>query len=295
MASGGSVPSVLLRRWYATLAGVAITAALVVAAMSMVPVQYSATSYVLIVPPKPSSQQQGQNTLLALGGLQPTADVLARSMTDPPVAKALASQGVSPNYTVTRDLTTAGPILIVTSQESTSEQALNSDKRLTAQISSNLRTLQDSVNVPANARATTVTLSPAARANPVIKKQLRVVLVAVAVGLLVTILGVSLLDGLLRRRQRRPSEADSDIASERRLPTSNVPAASANANGHTGPQPGPARQPVRAEPTVRRGDAGSDRATSRVTQTNRLGAPRSRVPLRRASHSHSPTERNRDT
>jgi hypothetical protein len=194
---------VLLRRWYVTICGLLAIVGICLLVSAQVPVSYEAKSYVLLLPPKDDTGLGG-NPFLNLVDLGATADVLTRAMTDTNAVNSLAAKGIeSDSYTVERDDSTAGPVLIVTSTESDAATALNHNILIVAQLSPTLNDIQQSVSVPQSSRVTALTIKAAQDSNAQYKSQIRALLVVVAVGAVITILVASLLDRLLMSRTRR--------------------------------------------------------------------------------------------
>src|ERR1700761_1577062 len=109
------------KHWYWVLAGVVATVLLAVAAVKTVPADYSAKASVLLLPAK--TPNGGDNPLLGIGGLQPTADTMARAMTDSMVAERLADAGATGTYEVILDPISKGPVLLITSEGKSPEEA----------------------------------------------------------------------------------------------------------------------------------------------------------------------------
>ena len=126
-----------MQRWYFTLIGLLITLTLCGLAALAVPVKYQAKAQILVLPPH-TSVGTGGNPYLALGGLQAASDVLARAMSDGKTFQLLRSEGITGTYTVARDLTTSGPILLVAADDSTPEGALSTLNGILAQAAPRL-------------------------------------------------------------------------------------------------------------------------------------------------------------
>jgi len=192
----------MVQRWYFTLIGLLITLTLCGLAAIAVPVKYQAKAQILVLPPH-TSVGTGGNPYLALGGLQAASDVLARAMSDGKTFQLLRSEGITGTYTVARDLTTSGPILLVAADDSTPEGALSTLNGILAQAAPRLAALQDDLNVPQNTRLTSDVFTRDTAASTQRKSQIRAVLVGFAGGVFVTIMLVSAVDSVLTRRRRR--------------------------------------------------------------------------------------------
>jgi hypothetical protein len=200
--SFSDLPRIMRQRWYFTLVGLLVTLLLCGLAAIAVPVKYQARAQILVLPPH-TSVGTGGNPYLALGGLQAASDVLARAMSDGKTYQLLRSQGVTGTYTVARDLTTSGPILLVVAEDSTATGALNTLNGILSQAAPRLSQLQDDLSVPENTRLTSNVFTQDSVAGIQRKSQLRAILVAFAGGVFVTIMLVSAADSVLTRRRRR--------------------------------------------------------------------------------------------
>ncbi|HJQ02117.1 MAG TPA: hypothetical protein VJ851_10985 [Jatrophihabitans sp.] len=200
--SFSDLPRIMLQRWYFTLVGLLITVVLCGLAAIAVPVKYQAKAQILVLPPH-TSVGTGGNPYLALGGLQAAADVLARAMSDGKTFLLLRSEGITGTYTVARDLTTSGPILLVAAEDSTPAGALNTLNGILGQAAPRLTELQDELSVPANTRLTSNVFTQDTVAGIQRKSQIRAILVALAAGVFITIMLVSAADSVLSRRRRR--------------------------------------------------------------------------------------------
>ena len=201
----------IARRWYVVVVGLLATGALCWGAILVVPVQYVATSSLLILPPA-STVGTGGNPYLALGGLQSAADVLARALTDSTVTERIAPQSGKASYTVVSDHSTSGPILDIEVTDVTGGGAISKLGAVLGEAPAILHKLQTDVGAPSTTMMTVATITKDAVAQSQNKSQLRAVILAGVVGLAVTFFGANLLDAfLLRRAARRSGQTASDI------------------------------------------------------------------------------------
>ena len=193
------------RHWYLVVTGLVATACLAVAALSLVPRTYEAAASVLLIP----RGAPGENPYLALSGLQPTCDAVARAMSDSEVQQQLEDSGARGEFLVETDRTTNGPILLITAKDTLPSGVLDTMQLVVAQVPRTLDSLQQDVGVPQRVRMTSTVLAQDRVANPVLKTRIRAVVAAVGVGLALTFGGVVFFDGLAkqRRRMRRPGRA----------------------------------------------------------------------------------------
>ena len=82
----------LVRRWYLVVVVLAITAGVGFVVGTSVPVTYTISTDVVLVPPKSRDDPQA-NRFLLMGGMGQAVDVLGRSMESEAVRKAVADEG----------------------------------------------------------------------------------------------------------------------------------------------------------------------------------------------------------
>jgi uncharacterized protein involved in exopolysaccharide biosynthesis len=203
---------VLLRRWYAVVLGLLLTAGLGCTAVVLVPVQYKVEAEVLLLPPK-KAVLQGGNPYLYLDGLTGIQDVLSRTMSDAVTGRALAKAGATGAQSIVPDPLSAGPVLVVGVEDSSQEDALRSLRVVLDRIPVALRDIQTSTQVPEGWMVTSTVITEDDRAQVIRKTQLRAVVVGIAVGLAATVLGSCLLDSFLLRRGRRRKGSQRGAAS----------------------------------------------------------------------------------
>ena len=193
----------LLRRWRLVVVGIIATIGLCLAATVLVPAKYTAGAILLLTPPPTTGPNGSPNPYLALGGLQPVADVLARALTSDTTLHDLRAAGLTGTYTVARDPLSDGPILNVTITSRSSDAALRDLGLLVGAAQPRLNDLQATESIPTKDRVSVQAVASATQAKASRKSQVRALVVAAAVGLIGTALGVTLLDVLLMRRRSR--------------------------------------------------------------------------------------------
>lgn len=172
------------RHWYVVLSGLLSTAMLCVAAASFVPPDYEAQASLLLLPARTTAG--GDNPLLAIGGLQPTADTIARAMTDSGVQLALFEAGATGQYEVLLDPISKGPVLLVTATDSTPEAAMTTLRLVAAQVPLLLADLQKKLSVPTRARLSTMVIAEDRQAQLVLKSRIRLLGAVAGLGLALT-------------------------------------------------------------------------------------------------------------
>lgn len=198
----------LRRNWLVGVFGLLVTIGLVIAAIGLVPANYVTTSQIVLIPPlsQPNANYNGVvNPYMGLAGLQSMAAVVSSAMMDDKTAKALQEAGVS-QYSVEYDSLSAGPILIVQAIEPSPAQSSNAITALDKQVPLNVARLQGEASIsPKSFITARVIAGPSTPARSG-KTQLRAAALAFVVGLVLTLLALSVIDGWrFRRLQGTPS------------------------------------------------------------------------------------------
>jgi hypothetical protein len=199
----------LRRNWLVGIIGLLVTFGLVVAAAGLVSAKYVATSQMVLLPPlAPNEGYNGVvNPYLGLEGLESMADVVSSAMMDDQTAKTLQAAGVS-SYNVQWDSLSAGPVLIVQVTAPTAEQASNAITAVDEQVPLAVSRLQGDASISPNSFITTAVIARPSTPTKSSKTQLRAALLALVVGLILTLLAVSLTDARRIRRKARTLKAD---------------------------------------------------------------------------------------
>jgi hypothetical protein len=187
------------RRWYVVGFGVLATTGLCWATMQVVPVEHSATAEVLILPPKSTLNTDG-NPYRALGGLNLAADVLARAVSAPQMAKQLVPTGGLTTYTVASDVTSPGPILLIESQGVDASNVMLTKDAVLAQMPLTLDSLQAQAGAPASSLLSMSLIMNDDVPTVDRKSQIRALIVAGVCGLAMTVFLSVGIDALLTRR-----------------------------------------------------------------------------------------------
>jgi hypothetical protein len=199
---------VLLRRWYVTVSGVAVTVILCLLALNLVPAKQEVTANVLLLPPNPTSpspQGTPPNPYLSLGGLEGIADVVARAMTDRAMAEALEDRGFRGEYVVEPDPASPAPVILVIVDDDSSGTALDTLDYLLGRLPETLASVQESSDVPTSALISSTIITRDTAAEVIRTSQIRALVVALTGGLAGTFLAAALLDGYMRSLRRRGS------------------------------------------------------------------------------------------
>lgn len=196
----------LRRRYLWVIMAVFLACGVATGAFLGVPPTQQSSAAVLFVP---SITQPGvtgpTNPLLSLGNsLAIVASVVQIAVSDDETMQKLAAAGYDATYKVVQDLSeNSGPVLLITVEDVSPQQAQGTRDALVAEIGTRLKALQDERKVPQDLRVTTVLLTSSREPTLVHKMQIRLAFV-VGFGTLGFALAVILV--LERRSARRPSE-----------------------------------------------------------------------------------------
>jgi len=197
----------LRRNWYIAISGLLVTIGLVVATYSLIPAKYEANSQLVLLPPldQGSANYNGVvNPFMGLAGLQSMADIISTAMMDDQTAKALKELGVS-QYNVEYDGLSAGPILIVQATGSSPGQASAALSVLDRQVPLTLARLQDEASIAPRSFITSMIAARPSTPAKSYKTELRAIALAFVVGLVTTLLAVSVVDAWRIRRRTQSS------------------------------------------------------------------------------------------
>jgi hypothetical protein len=203
---------VLLRRWYAVLIGLVLSVGMCLAVSQVVSPSYQIKAMMVVLPPRTAVGTNG-NPFLGLGGLGSVADVLSRSMMDGNTVQSLVKLGANDKYLVAQDVTSAGPVILVTSTGGTPADAVDTLRIVKEQLPDKLLKLQLATHVPENSLITLSQISQDEQPTIVRKSQIRAMFGVAALGLTLTLVLTGFLDGLLMRRRRQRSGEDPETVS----------------------------------------------------------------------------------
>jgi hypothetical protein len=223
---------ILLRRWYVILAGVLVTAGLAYAAATVIPARYDTTATVLMLPPETTVNGKRMNPYLNLGGLEGAADVVSSAMGDRTVQAAVAGEGLDVEYSLGRDYTIAGPVILLEVTGATPSDALEAQEYLLGVLPERLDRLQEDLGVLPGSRITSQVITTSQEADTNRRSQIRAVLVAVVGGLGLTYLLTAFVDGVAmsRRRARAATRPDPEQPGSA-PPAADVPVATSPPGG----------------------------------------------------------------
>jgi capsular polysaccharide biosynthesis protein len=194
------LPQVLLRRWYLVIVGLLLTGGLAAATFQAVRPTYESTSEVLLLPPA-TSVPKGGNPYLVLGGLEAIGGVLSTAMMDQATTSEVKTEVPGAEYTIGLDETSPAPMLVVTARATTPQESLRIVDLVLQRIPPTMEKIQRAADVSTGSYITTTQITATERPTVIRKSQLRLVLVAAALGIAFTLLVVALIDALIMRRR----------------------------------------------------------------------------------------------
>jgi hypothetical protein len=206
----------LLRRWYIVVPGVLLAVSLSAGAWYLVPPGYSRSATQLLIPGE-SSMPEGANPYLFLGGLAPAADVLVRAIGSENVMNEMDEAHPGVEIKVSRDTTTAGPIIEIAVTALSDADAENVLELLTERTATVLDEFQDKEKIPAKNRMTVIPVT--VDAESVLEQRSRIVATAGSgtIGIVLALLLAGLVDGFVQQRDRRgtaPRNTGNDTVAE---------------------------------------------------------------------------------
>jgi len=205
------------RRWYVLVAGLLLTAGVIVLALRLIPITYDVKSSVLLLPPQISVEETGGNPFLALGGLEVVAGVLSKSLTDSDTVESIAPSDGTAEYTIQQDASVDGSVLEVTVSDRTADGAFDTLDAVLATATERLDTLQDTVAASDDSHVRMMVITNNTVAVPNSAALGRTLIVLTAACLVLTLLLAVFVDAAVRRRHAvtaARSPASNDTATE---------------------------------------------------------------------------------
>jgi hypothetical protein len=198
-----------LRRWYVVLFGLLATAGLAYYAFSSNAPRYEIQGTAVLLPGE-TTVPDGGNGFLYLGGLNPALEVLLRSVNSDGTAEQIlgpdAGDDDAASYSVERDLSASGPILVITANGATKTEARETLDAVLAVLPQRLEQLQVDVSVPEGSQMTVLGLAVDQEPEPLTNDRTRFILLVAVGGVAGTLLVAGLLDGLVLAAQRRRAD-----------------------------------------------------------------------------------------
>ena len=201
----------LWRRWYIVLPGLFITAALAIGAWNLVPAGYERTSTQLLVPGA-GSIPAGANPYLYLGGLGPAADVVVRAVGSVNLINEVVAEHPGVKIEVTRDTTTAGPVILIAVTAPSDAAAAEVQELLMQRTSLVLNDIQRKEGIVTQNRVTALPVT--VDSESILQERSRFIAVGAAGlgGLTLTLLITGLVNGFSSQRKREQNMLGSEAA-----------------------------------------------------------------------------------
>ncbi len=194
----------LYRRWYVVVIGVLFSAALAFGVLRFVPVSYSASGTVLLLPSKTQLTTDGSgNPLLVLGALSAPAGIVIERLDGADAHERVAVKFPGAEYTIVSDPTLRGPAVLVTTTAKSSGAALDALDYVLTDIPAELTQLQTELKVAPDAKFGSMQLASDKKATKDDSSQQRLLIAAPVAGLVVTLFGTVAIDAIARRSLRR--------------------------------------------------------------------------------------------
>ncbi|MCP3423038.1 hypothetical protein [Nocardioides pinisoli] len=258
------------RRWYLLVLGVLASAVLGFGASVSSPPTYTARALVMLLPSQTTVGDDG-NPFLELSGLELPARVVVASLSSTSVRDKFGDQFPDVGYAVTIEESTRGPIVAIDVSGSSDDTTLAALPPLIQEAITTLERLQNEVGTPPEATVRAMVLTQDETATADRGGTVRLVIAAVALGLVATVLLASAIDGRSRQRRVRAIAAESGAVAPEDPPQDDptglpdraggVQPEDAEPNGSdpVDPEPQPASRPVAGSP-AQRGRTGRPRS-----------------------------------
>lgn len=194
------------RRWYVVVFGVLVTLGAGWQIYQTTPPEYTARSLVLFLPPEgdvTAPEAVGSNPFLELAGLDLTARVVIATYSSTAFEEELEKVSPYAEVEVNIDDSTRGGIVAVTAKDRGEEQTLRTLEYVTESVSARLVSLQKEVGVSDIDAVRSMPLASDTEAKRDFQSLIRLLVIAIAGSLGVTVVVALVLDVILVRRQRR--------------------------------------------------------------------------------------------
>jgi capsular polysaccharide biosynthesis protein len=196
----------LSRRWVITLPLLLLTLGSVVAAYMVLPATYQSTASVVLLSSEIGSKEAGGNPYLAFdSSLSVTADVVARRMMDEGTVKEFQAQGFKSEYKIAISPESDRPILEVEVSGHNRSDTQRTLDAVVARIRPTLESIQSKTAF--NARIRLSGVSKMTTPEETISDKLRLLIMLLASGIIVTVAVPLFVDSSISRRRaaRRPA------------------------------------------------------------------------------------------
>ena len=200
-----------MRRWYLLVGGLVITLIAAVVVVVEVGQRYSMQAVVVLVPPA-QTENGYRNPFFDLSGLRAASDVVANALGDPSTVSKVSGASSTATYTAISDPNSPAPLINLAVEDSSLPKVKGALDTLLGAVPETVSRLQADIKVPDSSRITTSILSRSDSASSANKSLVRLLVVIVAAGLAVTLLGVAAADALILRRRPRHRHGGPDKA-----------------------------------------------------------------------------------
>lgn len=193
---------VLVRRWYALLLGLLLTAGGVALGAAWTPTQYQATGQVVFLLATDSTSEQLNPYLNLQSGLTTTASLVATDVMTRDVARQLVSSGHTADFVVML-VPATGPLLVVSANDTDPDMAVATRDAVLATVAQRLELVQSNVSAPPGQFIRAQSINVAVHAEALPGSKARALIAMLAIGLIFAFTLPFVLDRWLDRRPAR--------------------------------------------------------------------------------------------
>jgi hypothetical protein len=216
----------MVRRWYVALPLLLLSAVGGIMFVRSVPPDYKAVGDLQMIPPRNTANQDPNrrvnNPWLDLGYAALGNASMLKVTGDPSGLKQLKDAGLSDSVTIT--IADRTPLLEVEVVGNSAEQATATVREVIKRLNDDISAEQAFYHVESQDTITTLVLKDGSNPDLVTTKSKRILVVAIGVGLMLTVAGTIAFDAVMRRRSRRQAGPDPvRAAPERSIPAPAFP------------------------------------------------------------------------
>ena len=203
------------RRWYVVLIGALLTASMMYGGYVASPPDYTARALILMLPSE-SAVAEGGNPLLLMDGLEQPASIVVAYFASASAKDEIAAFSPTAEFTMALDSSTRGPVIAIDVTNTTRENTLDVLNHLVDQVPVELTRLQEEVQATPASIIGSMPLVVDQKAAENRSGTIRLLIAALAVGLVITGVAAYGVDSVVTRRRLAREGESADLPTGRR-------------------------------------------------------------------------------